>query len=669
MVSNFVVDSICLATSSIHLGDRKVAFANEACKLEYPSLDSLLEADDDASSVSDDPEATTWLSWIRRSRNGDSFQYGSVLWHATVVQSRWHVFTGMPLRNNVSTPRYTTPRKMNEFDMALELGCVSPEHYALLQSVDWSKTSLGPIDEWPPELCHAVPLILLNPEPSCIMWGTDRFLLYNEAYPTLIKQLHPMAMGKSAKISFAAWWAPFEALHQEVQRTGRTIRHKNSAVTMARSGDYFEEAFFTYSFIPIKNPNGSFLGILNLAIETTGQILSQRRLTNLLKTGEASSSMVSLGRFWRNVLQSFDFLDSEIPYAAIYSRDGRLRTEDLAAEDRPNPSDDKLFLEGFVGSHEDLKNIPNVVDLSGKSGLALAMKQSVDAPVPFVISSEDLANASLPELIVKDLTPQVSRVSVCPLQVSSMNGAIWIVFGVPKLRPVDHDYGVFVNLIKRQIETGANSLVLLAEERKGLEMSVELAKLEKLQLTKELEVQKREAEETAWRFYEFAKHSPVSRYLSRIAGDMLKCDEQVGVYTLGPSGEVLFANDAYFHLVSITRSTGDKVWRDNVHPEDVHKVDNVWQSLVSGEGHAHFEFRVCKNPEVQARGDEDYRFLSSTCFAELNPDKSLKAATGVIVDNTTHKALEREVAERLASALEAKRTQENFMGKPIRMHA
>ncbi|PNS18155.1 Hybrid signal transduction histidine kinase K [Sphaceloma murrayae] len=623
---------------------RKVIYANSTCLDEQPFVREQLGADDcSQSAIWQDPEGSAWCRWTLSASNGDSFQFGVILWHATALHDRWWIYTGTHVRNNISTPRFTTPRKKNEFDAALEIGCISPEHHKLLTDVDWGATSLGPIDDWPPELRHAVPLILLNPEPSCLMWGPDRVLLYNESYPTLIKQLHPMALGKSAKVSFASWWAPYEALHEEVQRTGRTIRHRNTSVILRRSGDYLEEGFFTYSFIPIKNSNGNFLGIFNLATEVTAQVLSQCRMTNLLKTGEACCSVGPLNEFWKRLLASFDVEDSEVPFAAIYSRDIRLHANDLDDNAR-SAGDDTLFLEGCTGFHQGLIDLPATVNLSGSSGLALAMRESIEAPVPFVVTAKDVCNDQLEALRGDELTPEDSRLLVCPLQISSKNAVAWMILGVPKLRSYDADYGDFINLIKRQIETGASSLVLLAEERKGLQLSVELAKMEQQQLTKELEVQKREAEETAWRFYEFAKHSPV------------------GVYILGPEGEVLYANDAYYHLVSITRSGGVQVWRDNLHPDDVSKVDEVWQALASGgTGHQHFEFRVRKDPSVETLRDEDCRFISSTCFAELNPNGSLRSATGLIVDHTSHKALEREVAERLANALEAKRTQENFM--------
>jgi len=92
-------------------------------------------------------------------------------------------------------------------------------------------------------------------------------------------------------------------------------------------------------------------------------------------------------------------------------------------------------------------------------------------------------------------------------------------------------------------------------------------------------------------------------------------------------------------------------------------MDEKWRLLTArGESHTQFEFRVRKYPGQKWADDGDYRVLSSSCFAELDQKGAFKSVTGVILDNTLDRAHEREVAERLASALEAKRAQENFMG-------
>lgn len=112
------------------------------------------------------------------------------------------------------------------------------------------------------------------------------------------------------------------------------------------------------------------------------------------------------------------------------------------------------------------------------------------------------------------------------------------------------------------------------------------------------------------------------------------------------------------------RSKGAQIWRECVHPEDLSIVDEKWQLLEQhGINHAQFEFRATGLPRDQSIGERPLKYLSSSCFAEKDSQGKLKSVTGVLMDNTIAKDHERSVAERLADALEAKRAQENFMGK------
>jgi len=53
---------------------------------------------------------------------------------------------------------------------------------ALIAAHDWSKTPLGPIDQWPQSLRTSVSLILNSPHPLWIGWGPEMTYLYNDAY-------------------------------------------------------------------------------------------------------------------------------------------------------------------------------------------------------------------------------------------------------------------------------------------------------------------------------------------------------------------------------------------------------------------------------------------------------------------------------------------------------
>jgi hypothetical protein len=71
---------------------------------------------------------------------------------------------------------------------------------ALMRSIDWSKTAVGPTDGWPQSLCTALSILLDTGFPMYIAWGPDFTQFYNDGYrPILGSTKHPAAMGTLAR--------------------------------------------------------------------------------------------------------------------------------------------------------------------------------------------------------------------------------------------------------------------------------------------------------------------------------------------------------------------------------------------------------------------------------------------------------------------------------------
>src|SRR4051812_47083880 len=52
-------------------------------------------------------------------------------------------------------------------------------------TVDWSRTDLGPYAQWPHELRLTVDILLNTPLPMLLVWGKSRILVFNDAYAAL----------------------------------------------------------------------------------------------------------------------------------------------------------------------------------------------------------------------------------------------------------------------------------------------------------------------------------------------------------------------------------------------------------------------------------------------------------------------------------------------------
>jgi hypothetical protein len=67
----------------------------------------------------------------------------------------------------------------------------------LVRSMDWSQTSLGPIDSWPQSLRTTVNICLASDLPICIIWGPGLVQIYNDGYRVICGGKHPHSMGQN----------------------------------------------------------------------------------------------------------------------------------------------------------------------------------------------------------------------------------------------------------------------------------------------------------------------------------------------------------------------------------------------------------------------------------------------------------------------------------------
>ena len=71
---------------------------------------------------------------------------------------------------------------------------------ALMRSVDWASTPLGPVEGWPESLKTTVGTLLHSRHPMFLWWGPDLIQFYNDAYlPSFGVGKHPAAMGQRGR--------------------------------------------------------------------------------------------------------------------------------------------------------------------------------------------------------------------------------------------------------------------------------------------------------------------------------------------------------------------------------------------------------------------------------------------------------------------------------------
>ena len=143
----------------------------------------------------------------------------------------------------------------------------------------WDATPLGPIAAWPVQLRLLVQVMLSSEFPMMLAWGPDYTQLYNDAFrPILGAGKHPGALGSSARSTWAEIWSEIGPLFSQVFDRGESVWNAEQRLLIERNG-YTEEAFFTYSYSPIRDETGGVAGLLVVATETTAQVVDRRLLS------------------------------------------------------------------------------------------------------------------------------------------------------------------------------------------------------------------------------------------------------------------------------------------------------------------------------------------------------------------------------------------------------
>src|SRR5580765_5732605 len=92
---------------------------------------------------------------------------------------------------------------MSSDDMSPEVLSEGGEVGALMRTIDWASTPLGPVSGWSQALRTMVGLLLRNRFPLLLWWGPQFVQLYNDAYRPVLGAKHP----KSIKQATSECWS------------------------------------------------------------------------------------------------------------------------------------------------------------------------------------------------------------------------------------------------------------------------------------------------------------------------------------------------------------------------------------------------------------------------------------------------------------------------------
>ncbi|MET0635644.1 MAG: ATP-binding protein [Chitinophagaceae bacterium] len=175
----------------------------------------------------------------------------------------------------------------------------------LIRSMDWKSHPLGEPAYWPDTLKIILGTILASPFAMAIAWGPSLTHFYNDAFiPLMGWSKHPVSMGNSVQKSYPESWHLLGPLFQRVMQ-GESMKFEDLPLPSERHG-VVEKCWFNFSYSPIRNLEGTVVGILVVTIETTQKLQYEQQLkdsTEVLQVanGELTATVHQLDESERTV--------------------------------------------------------------------------------------------------------------------------------------------------------------------------------------------------------------------------------------------------------------------------------------------------------------------------------------------------------------------------------
>ncbi len=141
---------------------------------------------------------------------------------------------------------------------------------------DWSKTSAGPIADWPASLRAITAYVVHCPVALVMLWGEDGVMIYNDAYSLFAGERHPQLLGSKVREGWPEV-ADFNDNVMKVGLGGGTLAYRNHVLSLNRTG-VFEDVWMNLDYSPVYGDDGAPAGVLAVVIETTETVKAERAL-------------------------------------------------------------------------------------------------------------------------------------------------------------------------------------------------------------------------------------------------------------------------------------------------------------------------------------------------------------------------------------------------------
>lgn len=313
---------------------------------------------------------------------------------------------------------------------------------ALMRETNWLQSPLGPVETWPRSLVNYAQMIFDLPSPAIIFWGETQTQIYNEGYAVIMGPRHPQYFGAPFRDCWPETYSVINPWMRKVLDEGEVVRVEKTLIAVSRFG-FLEEAYFTFTFSPLRDDTGTIRGILQPVFDVTDTVLSERRSEILRALAPRLASRDPV----KDVIEVISSHPNDMPFCALYLWDPHSKELVLAAQTDNLTGHDLSSLALFAEASFTESALQTIADAAARIG-ATAL-----GPWP------EPAQAAL----------------VVPLQRPSSNHRIGAaVFGLSSRLHVDAKYISFLELAAGQVALALDTKRALDEAQARAEGLAEL---------------------------------------------------------------------------------------------------------------------------------------------------------------------------------------------------
>ena len=303
---------------------------------------------------------------------------------------------------------------------------------ALMRAMDWTRSPLGPVAQWPQSLRTAVSILLGSPDGLQLFWGPELVLLYNDATRPMMGGKHPACFAQPALAQWPEVSDYLGPMLRSVLSTGTAVSTSRAMIPTRRNG-FLEEQYFSWSYSPVRVESGAIGGVFQVASMTTEEVLGERRQDVL--EGLAGLSRLASSAEDVCVVAASQLLPADIPFALIYLLDDHTGVARLAAA---------------AGLELGTSQSPIAITISGDAVWPLAEVATTHAPRLV----EDL-EARFGAQQARGWAEPPHRALVLPLSgPHEVSPCGFLIAGLSAGLGFDHSYAGFLNLVAGQIGAG-----------------------------------------------------------------------------------------------------------------------------------------------------------------------------------------------------------------------